>query len=169
MENLVCCIETNNGCLILRFTRQHINTNRNRHSISQGLGNAPEFRGLHHHHRVNCDSILEKWKGKEKCVPCNSTRQGWLSGTGRSYLYSTISSMDAHGLEGPWSFQRDLKITLEIKDRKVDPQLPKGLQPQLPTWLQPKWNHMTPHDLSWHVIPLGMYSWHVSCAICTSG
>ena len=72
--------------------------------------------------------------------------------------YSTISSMDAHGLEGPWSFQRDLKITLEIKDRKVDPQLPKGLQPQLPKWLQPKWNHMTPHDLSWHVIPLCTYS-----------
>ena len=45
--------------------------------------------------------------------------------------YSTISSMDAHGLEGPWSFQRDLKITLERKDRKVDPQQPKGLAPQL--------------------------------------
>ena len=76
------------------------------------------------------------------CVPSNSTRQGWLSGTRRSYLYSTISSMDAHGLEGPWSFQRDLKITLEIKKRKVDPQLPKGLDPQLPKGLQPKWNHM---------------------------
>ena len=45
--------------------------------------------------------------------------------------YSTISSMDAHGLEGPWSFQRDLKIILEIKVGKVDPQQPKELRPQL--------------------------------------
>ena len=63
--------------------------------------------------------------------------------------YSTISSMDAHGLEGPWSFQRDLKIILETKHRKVDPQLPKGLEPQLPTKISDQkigeillWNHL---------------------------
>ena len=69
--------------------------------------------------------------------------------------------MDAHGLEGPWSFQRDLKIILEIKVRKVDPQQPKGLESQLPKGLVPKWNHKAPHDKGCYVIPLCTYSKHV--------
>ena len=62
--------------------------------------------------------------------------------------------MDAHGLEGPWSFQRDLKITLEIKDRKVDPQLPKGRDPQLPSLSGITWHSMMACDSTGYVFDL---------------